>query len=509
MFFVLSGFLITGLLLAEFTRTSTIRLGRFWIRRVRRLMPALLVLLVIVAGYAAFFAQPSALHQLRVDGLTSLFYVSNWNLAHGTQGYFAALASSTPRPLLHTWSLAIEEQFYLIWPPILFLVLKVTRSLRVLFSVALGGAIASAVLMMLVVHGTSGQTRAYYGTDTRAQAVAIGAALAVLLANPLRRSHDAISAAPLSLVRPVELKSWTKRLLSLAGAASLASLLVLTVVVSDSTSWFYRGGFFVASLITAILIASVVLVPATRWSKLLSIRPLRYIGAISYGLYLWHWPIFLFLNNQRTGLSGTMLFALRMGVTFAIAAASSRFLEMPIRRGALKGLAGLFSLLGSIALVAVLLVVSTTGGATTGRANKVNKALNDLIARAGSTSQQAINDPGTAPNAPTVATGTGGPLRVLLLGDSEAAFLALGMQPQADAAGYQLANDAVIGCGLVQSHFSKQQGQLRTGLYWIPGLPLASFPVPASSPGGPLTCAPSTPTSWSWSRALSRSWITS
>jgi len=460
-FFVLSGFLITGLLLSEFAQTATLRLGRFWVHRIRRLMPALLALLVVVGLWAEFCAPSNSLHQTRVDALSSLFYVNNWNLAHGTQGYFAALSSAIPRPLLHTWSLSIEEQFYLIWPVVVLIVLKLTRSLRLLFAIALTGAVASAVEMALLIHGGVNQARVYYGTDTRSQAVLIGAALAVLLSHPLRKVTDRPQRVTLSLVRPIALSPIAKRLLSLAGALSFLGLLLLATQVNDQTVWFYHGGFFLFSVITAVLIASVVLLPEARWASFLELRPVRYIGAISYGLYLWHWPLFLFLNHGRTGLSGVALFTLRVACTFLVAALSLKFLEMPIRRGSLRGLPAAGVLVGSILLIASLLIAATAEGSVTSQSAS-SRQLERLIAAANSHDSAAYTNDGMQALVPTMGPAGTGPERLLVLGDSEAAFLSAGLDGVASHAGLAYAQDGVMGCGFLNSP-SRLSGTLHSG----------------------------------------------
>jgi ribosomal-protein-alanine acetyltransferase len=159
-FFVLSGFLITGLLVAEFRQHSGIALTRFWGHRVRRLLPALLLMLLGVAAWAAFLAPPDVLDQVRRDAVATLLYGNNWNQISSGQGYFAAL--NTPRPLVHTWSLSIEEQFYLVWPLVVLGVLRWTRSRRVLFAVSAVGAVASALEMAWLYGSGAGATRAYY-----------------------------------------------------------------------------------------------------------------------------------------------------------------------------------------------------------------------------------------------------------------------------------------------------------------------------------------------------------
>ena len=185
-FFVLSGFLITSLLIGEFGKRLTIHLGQFWARRARRLLPALLVMLVGVAIYAKFFATPDEFVNLRLDSLSTLFYVANWHFIFAGTNYFNLTAQ--PSPLQHMWSLSIEEQFYLVWPPVVLVMLWLGRKLRPgrelwpLFATAAVGAVASALDMALLYHGPSSVMRIYEGTDTRSQDLLVGAALAAGMA---------------------------------------------------------------------------------------------------------------------------------------------------------------------------------------------------------------------------------------------------------------------------------------------------------------------------------------
>ena len=439
-FFVLSGFLITGLLVSEYRQNAGIGLARFWGHRVRRLVPALLVMLAGIALYGILAAPSDTLSQLRGDALATLFYVNNWHLASNSQGYFAAL--NTPRPLLHTWSLSIEEQFYLVWPLVVLGVLKLTRSLRALLAMTVVGAVASAVAMAVVFGNGSGESRAYYGTDTRAQALLIGAALAIVLTHPLprRRSRPVDSS---SLVRTIRLSTGAKAALVVTGGAGLVIVGWLSVVDSSATAWIYRGGFTVVALATAGIIASVALVPASPWSRLLSLRPVRYVGAISYGLYLFHWPIFILVDHDRTGLAGWPLFLVRVGLSFAVAAVSFHFLEMPVRRGVLRGWRAWVAAPLAVGGTAVL-VVAATAGATT--------PVTAVPPGTGTTTAHGTppgGESGTSAIVTPMAAGTGGPIRMLLVGDSEASFLGFGLGPDSTAHGTFYQGDGVFGCGLL------------------------------------------------------------
>ena len=358
-FFVLSGFLITLLLMKEWTRSQTIRLRAFWARRARRLLPALFVLLAAIGLYALFFAPGASLGPLRTDGLSTLFYFSNWHLILTDQGYFTQV--SAPSPLLHTWTLAIEEQFYLVWPIVVIVVLKLTRSPRVLFVVAVFGVLASAVEMAILYHPGVDVSRLYYGTDTRAQDILTGAALGILLS---RRS-------------PVSSKLMQAGFSWMAVIAAIAFGLEWWRITGSSTIP-YQGGFLVADVMVALVICGVTLAPSGLPARVLSFRPLTFVGQISYGLYLWHWPIFLVLDQARTGLGNYSLFALRFVVTFIVAVLSWYLVETPVRQKTFRGWRSwAWVPVGAVAVVGVLFITTVSS------ANEGQKAFAAQMAVAG------------------------------------------------------------------------------------------------------------------------------
>lgn len=319
-FFVLSGFLITSLLVKEWMRTGRIALRAFWLRRARRLLPAMLVVLVAVAAHF-FFVSAQQQSTLRGDSLATLGYVSNWWFMVSGQSYFAQFLE--PSPLRHTWSLAIEEQFYIVFPLLLVALLGRARlGLGRLRALLLVGALGSAGLMAVVFEPLADPSRAYYGTDTRMQALLLGAVLALVpaLTRPATpvysRLHGRLVRLPGS---------------GLAGWLALAGLLVLFVTARELSPWMYRGGFLLVAVLSAVVIASVLRAPRSTLGRILSWRPVVAVGVVSYGLYLWHWPVYVALNHERTGLDGPALLSARVALTGLLAALSYRLVEEPIR----------------------------------------------------------------------------------------------------------------------------------------------------------------------------------
>jgi peptidoglycan/LPS O-acetylase OafA/YrhL len=327
-FFVLSGFLITGLLLGEYRRRSAIKLSAFWLRRARRLVPALVVLLVVLTLYIRF-AEPAGLYpDFRMSALSALFYFSNWWQIAASSNYFVATGAVSP--LTHTWSLAVEEQFYLVWPLVVLAVLGVTRrftqgvwAILVLASV---GAVASAVEMASLYGPRANTTRLYFGTDTHAQSILIGSALACALTLvQIRRGEDGMAPSAHSL--------WARATLSGVGVTGFIGICVLSSTLTGYSSFDYRGGFFLSGLSAAALILGAVCVPSGAIARCFSVRPMVWLGMISYGAYLWHFPVAIFLDSDRVGFSGVALFLTRLAVTLGIAAASYYLIERPIMFG--------------------------------------------------------------------------------------------------------------------------------------------------------------------------------
>ncbi|MFB0843251.1 acyltransferase family protein [Paenibacillus oleatilyticus] len=316
-FFVLSGYLITDLLIAEWRREGRLNLKSFWLRRFRRLLPAMLVLLSAVAAWI-WLVDRSRLPALQGDFLAALTYVSNWWLVYREVSYFESLGP--PSPLGHFWSLAVEEQFYLLWPLLLALALRLQPRRVWLAGAILLGAAASAAAMALLYEPGTDPSRIYYGTDTRAFGLLIGAALAVVWPS-----------GKLSTGTPVRVR----RIVDWAGTAGLFAVLLMIVRSGQYDAFLYQGGFVLLSLASAVTVAALAH-PSGQLGRILGCRPLRWLGARSYGIYLWHYPVIVLTGPARGDGISLARVALQLTATIGLAALSWKFIEEPIRRRGVK-----------------------------------------------------------------------------------------------------------------------------------------------------------------------------
>ncbi|MGN4944467.1 acyltransferase family protein [Bacillus cereus group sp. MYBK104-1] len=319
-FFVLSGYLITDILAMEWKRNKRIDLKKFWLSRARRLLPGMLVMLVITLAWITIF-HSSLLEKMRGDSLAALFYVSNWWYIYHKLSYFDNFNQISP--LNHFWSLAVEEQFYVVWPFIISLGLYyIKKQSRMILLICLG-AFASALAMAILYEPGVDPSRIYYGTDTRAFSLLIGAVLALVWPSN-RLANKIIPKA--------------RFILDVVGGIALIIILVMFWKTNQYDPFLYKGGMVFLSIATALLVANLAH-PASRIAQFLRFRPLRWVGVRSYGIYLWHYPILTLTTPKVNAGDFSIIRAiLQFLLIILIAQISWKFIEKPIRQGALRNI---------------------------------------------------------------------------------------------------------------------------------------------------------------------------
>jgi len=319
-FFVISGYLITGLLTAEWEASGSINLLQFWLRRIRRLFPAIVTVIVVMAALFALFS-PVLLTKMRPDIIPGLFWFENWWYILRDISYFDAIGA--PSPLTHFWSLAIEEQFYLIWPILLLGVFKGGVNEKGVRRICLVLAAISAIAMVVLFDPQGDPSRVYYGTDTRAFSLLIGAWLSFVWPGTQLTEESTRDVSESSV-----------RILDLAGVISFIGIVIMSMFVSGFSPFMYYGGLVLCSVLTAVVIAALSH-PRSMFARVAAWTPFVWIGQRSYGMYLWHFPIIL-LFAQFFNVHGTYPWwfdLLVIALVFGVSAASYTFIENPIRRG--------------------------------------------------------------------------------------------------------------------------------------------------------------------------------
>lgn len=350
-FFVLSGYLITRLLINEIAKTGRIDLKSFWIRRIRRLFPAVVTVVVVTCALCTVFNHVM-LTKMRPDILPSLLFFNNWWQIMQDVSYFNALGD--PSPLTHFWSLAIEEQFYLIWPPLLLAMVSVHMSKPNTRRVVLGLAAVSAVAMMVLYNPATDPSRVYYGTDTRVFSLLLGAWMAFIpdrdlaparlvrhlgldrLAGAGKHDKSKSDTAEAATTKPSEpARFWSSPAsIDLMGVVGLVGLAAMVALTNGYTAFQYRGGTLLCSILTLMVIAACVQ-PQGMVARALAAEPLVWIGKRSYSIYLWHYPLLL-LMNPVANINDTpwWQYILQVLLVVAVAECSYRFIETPFRKGA-------------------------------------------------------------------------------------------------------------------------------------------------------------------------------
>jgi len=368
LFFTLSGFLITTLMLDELRRRQQLDLAAFWRRRFKRLLPLMFLVVAVSCVWAWLAADTSTLDRIRRDAIGAVFYVNNWVQVHDGVGYFEQF--SAPTPLTHTWSLAVEEQFYVVWPLVVAVIVAVVRRLhhrnglartppgrrswarirRRLGVAAMAGVALSAGLSALLSFTGTPPDQIYLRTDTRLQGILLGCALACLRWGRWQVPGDESADAEEQPDRPAML-AWD--------TATVASLVVLAWICArgiDAT-FAARGGYLLTALAAGVVISGSVL-PGSFGGRIFSWSPLRWLGRISYGVYLWHWPVFAALTQRSTGWGFAPVTILRLALTLGLSVASFHLVETPLRTRIQWSMRWIPA---AIACCTVLALVATTG----------------------------------------------------------------------------------------------------------------------------------------------------
>ncbi|MGM9903116.1 MAG: acyltransferase family protein [Enterococcus sp.] len=314
-FFVVSGYLITDLLRQEWEQNGKINIWQFYVRRMKRLYPGLVFLLVTASAYITLF-QRGLLNNLRGVVLSSLFYVNNWWQIDNGLSYFDRFANESP--FTHIWSLAVEGQNYLIWPILFVLLMVFVRKKNWIFYTIMGGAIASAILMMVLYTPNGDPTRVYYGTDTRLFSIWMGSALAFIWPSTRLKKN---------------IPKQAKKVLNLAGGTSLIALILFFFFLDDHSNFVYYGGLFLVSLLCMVLVA-VTAHPGASLNKWLTNPVFTWIGKRSYGIYLYQFPVMIFYEAKVSGIADHVLLhmTIEIALILIISELSYRFIERPLAR---------------------------------------------------------------------------------------------------------------------------------------------------------------------------------
>ncbi len=426
LFFVLSGFLITSILLAG-NRTAPGLTG-FWGRRARRLLPAVLVLLVTLSVYAWAGGQGLVPAQLRAPALATLFYVANWQQIVAGHGYFAHFLSVNP--LQQTWSLAIEEQYYLVWPVVILAVGAGSRSRRrgrpdrVLLGLTVVLGVASAVWMGVAAH-LLGPDRAYLGTDTRAWELLLGGVAA--------------------MVWPPGSTTTRPRLWSVLTVVGGVGVAVGVTEAGGPPWWIWDGGLVAIAGCAGLVIVGALRAPTGVGARVLAVRPLRWVGLISYSLYLWHWPVIVLMTPATTRWSGWPLLVSRLVAMVMLSCASYYLVERPLRRADWAALHRRLHVptvgfaAAGVVVTAVAIVIGTVGPP---------KATSGQVALAPAPRAGTVARPILTPSSP------GQPIRAWIFGDSVMVDSSLGITAALQATGKVsvVVDNAFPGWGLTTDH---------------------------------------------------------
>jgi peptidoglycan/LPS O-acetylase OafA/YrhL len=431
LFFTLSGYLITSLVLAGHRATGRVGLGAFWVRRARRLLPAALATAAGALAATAALA-PDRLVTVAGDTRAAVLYLANWHLVWAERSYDTLFAA--PSPLQHLWSLAIEEQFYVVFPLVAAAALALggRRALTAVLAVLAAGSVAAQLL-------TTDPDLAYYGTHTRAAELLAGCLLACLRPLPVVPSvADGAVGGPAKLDFATSAGGRPRlRFSHVAGPLAVAAFVAVCVLAPASPAALPRGALAAVAVLNTVVVGLATRAGPAR--RLLRARPLTRLGLVSYGLYLVHWPVFVFVTPERAGLDGVPLLALRLALSGCLAAISFRWIEQPVRRGRWPSTRRLGP--AAVTGAAVVLVAGAVVPAVVSTGGPAGPQEDWLLA-ASPTSAPAPGPPVTAASATATA-----PVRIAVVGDSSARVIGRGLADWAPS-GTDVLNLGLNACSL-------------------------------------------------------------
>ena len=427
LFFTLSGYLITSILLFEGESNGNVSLKTFWNRRLRRLVPASMVTIATVVGLSTWLSSGIEQGRIRGDALAATTYVANWRSIFSEHSYSELFTDHSP--LQHLWSLSIEEQLYVVVPVVVFISFMLRLKRQGIGYVFLGLSALSVAIAIVV----DGHDRIYYGTDTRAVELFVGAVLACFLSPKLEKwAH-------------LKVRWWSFLFL-----APLIAFIWFSLIIDGQSKWLYTGWLGVFALLNVFFVVGSMIPGPMRW--LMSLPPLTLLGRMSYGIYLIHWPVYVWLNESQLKISGFWLLLVRWAVVFALAGILYQVIEKPIRaksflrtnRSALIGLVCSFS----VVMVLPLLFLKNPS-------QRISTEV-EILSTVSTSEVVSTLTPSTATSlVPEVTTTVGPPLvdrslpiNVLVIGDSSAENIAKALDVGSDG-NLGVISAGVLGCPLV------------------------------------------------------------